>query len=164
MKSADITNAEKGVFGLNFEHFSISPSGRYVTFLGIGWEWIIGTLYDANTHKILLELDSPSTFKVLPKEDRFLACTVDHFGGALYGDIYELPTGKKLFSLLDLDQMKKIQSQNLFIANLTCEDREDGTAIFTVLFDPEVMQTEVHRSLTVTVDTQTGAVKDVQEK
>ncbi|MDP2812539.1 MAG: hypothetical protein Q8O32_02500 [bacterium] len=68
-----------------------SNSGKYLTYKAVGWEWVIGKVYDVYNNQELLSLGSMTMNGFTYKEDYFYACSRNDFSGEDYIKIYSVP-------------------------------------------------------------------------
>lgn len=158
------TDAEHGVYGLSYTDFTISPSGKYVLFKGLGWEWTKGFVYDVSQKKIILALEDPGTFQLASGvEDALFACAANFMSGIMFGKVYSLPEGTVRFSFLDQERIKRLQQEYPLIKDILCNDQPGGRAvIFTGTFMKDWSEKNI-RDESITVDPRNGTIIDVAE-
>ncbi|MFC1645546.1 hypothetical protein ACFL08_06030, partial [Patescibacteria group bacterium] len=111
--------SDKKYKGTSFGSFSFIDKRFFRYSLG-GWEWGAVKMYDLKKGEEVLRLLTPSAYGFTEDKSRFYACTLNHFGGEMYIDIYSVPDFKKKMDFFevnpDLDWGNK-----LFVRNIECE-------------------------------------------
>lgn len=101
MHESDIIDPANDLWGYNYKNFRFSPSGRYVLFEAVGWEWMDGFVFDTQTKTLLSPpIATPHTFAVTPDEQRLFSCAHNEFGGEFHGKVYALPDGRELVNVI----------------------------------------------------------------
>lgn len=91
----------KDIESLRFYDPEFSPRGNYLTYTAVGWEWLLGRVYDIKNQKTRIHLGSPSLFTFTPDEKNLITCADNHFIGDRYGIVYSLPEFKVEYDVLD---------------------------------------------------------------
>lgn len=75
---------------------------RYLVYQRYGWEYQEVKIYDLREERHMVKLPMLSSGNFTKNEDYFYACTLDHFGGTFYIDIYNAPSFNKVSDLVPL--------------------------------------------------------------
>jgi hypothetical protein len=115
---------------------AFSPNGRYFTYVGLGWEWYNGWIYDRETKKST-QLTSPFHKGFTKNEKYFFACANDHFSGDTYAKIYQLPEVREIYDVY------KVNPKNEVFAYLDCEFDEENQKLYMNLRDWDEIQKKI---------------------
>lgn len=97
----DAPNEGNNFMGLSFFEPKFSPSGNYISYRIIGYEWCAIRIYDTRKNKMVLELLSGDPNGFTPNEEYFYACAINQFAGEQYGYVYKLPDFEVQYDLFD---------------------------------------------------------------
>lgn len=158
MDTSPITDPEHGVFGLTYQDFSLSPSGRFAFFRGMGWESSRTFLFDIERKKVALRTNDGHDFGVTPDEKTFYVCASNQLSGEVYGRLYRISDGSEVFSFLDLPQMKEIPKDDAFIREVNCfYDEMQRVMTFCATLQKNTSDAD-SRNICLNVDPSTGSV------
>lgn len=82
-----------------YRDFTFSPSGRYVVFTGIGWEWGEQYVYDLQAERIVMKTSLVETWGITPDERRYWSCSSAGLSSASEVLIVRLPEGTTVRSV-----------------------------------------------------------------
>lgn len=137
-----------------FRDFRESPSGRYVFFEALGWEWADFYVYDTDERLIIVKMSDPQAWGITEDERRLFECQSAGMSSNAHGSVYSLPEGTPLVTI-DQDDIDLAQDSYLD----TVECTRNGNSVTFVVTE---YSTGEHPGTTVShtfvVDLETGAV------
>lgn len=133
-RSKEIKGKEFGVQNVKFWNLEFSPTGRYLLFTEVGWEWGINRVYDIKEGQEVLKLGF-----VRPKftsDERYaFECSSAGMVGAT-GTVHSLPDGEKVFDIFERAEGKQVYE-------VKCELSDDESEVTFIFggFQPEREET-----------------------
>ncbi len=96
---SETVDEEYGYWRYDYRDVRFSPSGRYVIFDRIGWEWRETIVYDIDQRRAVRTIPSAQTTATTQAEHALYSCGVDEMGGERHAKVYSLPAGDELVSV-----------------------------------------------------------------
>lgn len=111
-----------------------SPTGNYLLYEILNWEWFNANVYDVKNKKMTLELEaSPFLYGFTSDEKNFYACSNDRFAGSTYARAYSVPDFKILYDIYSVNPKNLVD-----YLYLSCEyDEKENVMFFTLFHDAD---------------------------
>jgi hypothetical protein len=113
----------------SFNHFSFSPSGRYVLFYSQLWEGGHWNVYDSESRRIVAE--PTGHMGMASGERRLFECGAEDYGSSFHAKIASLPDGETVIDVVDALKLDYAQSGR-YVVDCTALAHNDSQVLFTV--------------------------------